>query len=357
MHNAYMKLAIKEAKKGLNKTFTNPLVGAIIVKDNRVIATGAHLEYGQNHAERHAIEKCPTSEELFNSTLYVTLEPCNHFGKQPPCCQLIIDRGIKRVVVGQLDPNPLVAGKGIAFLEKNGIEVLVGIEEEKVRQLNTHYLFFHQFKRPYIALKQAITLDGRISIHNQRTRITGKEVWKKVHEERSQYQGILVGCQTVLIDNPNLLTLENLQFPPIRIVLDRQGRILLKKNLNLFTNQSAPVWIFTENKKNYSLPSHVTIIQMKKLTLELIIKELTQRQVQSIYVEGGGKIHDTFLANHYWDEIITYISPKIIGGNSLSSFSSDREVSQLIELENLMIESIGNDIRISGRRKSHCLLG
>ncbi|EAG2306595.1 bifunctional diaminohydroxyphosphoribosylaminopyrimidine deaminase/5-amino-6-(5-phosphoribosylamino)uracil reductase RibD, partial [Listeria monocytogenes] len=246
MHNEYMRLAIAEAKKGRYQTFTNPLVGAVIVKEQRVIAKGAHLVYGQPHAERNAIEQCHSSEDLINSTLYVTLEPCNHQGKQPPCTQLIIDSGIKKVVVGQLDPNPIVAGQGKRFLENQGIDVLVGIEETEVRRLNPHYNFYHQHQRPYVALKQAITLDGRIA-HDAQTRsaITGSAVWQKVHQERGDYQGILVGSQTVLTDDPTLLTTIETSFPPIRIVVDRRGRTLSQPQLALFADDSAPVWIFT----------------------------------------------------------------------------------------------------------------
>lgn len=355
MHQKYMRLAIEEAKKGSGKTYTNPLVGAVIVHNQQVIAKGAHLEYGQHHAERNAIEQCQSSEELINSILYVTLEPCNHFGKQPPCSQLIIDSGIRTVVVGQLDPNPLVAGQGKAYLEKKGIEVIVGVEEERVRQLNPAYNFFYQHQRPYITLKHAVTLDGRIALNStKRLAITGSAVWQIVHEERGNYQAILVGSQTILTDNPSLMTTKKSLFPPIRVVLDRRGRTLDQKEFALFQQVEAPVWIFTERKAFSKVPDHVTVIVLPKMSISEVVKELAMRNVQSVYVEGGAQIHDAFLAEGYWEELITYLSPQLIGGSSLPSFASERVAETLTTLEQVVIEPVGVDFRISGRRKILC---
>lgn len=357
MHERFMQLAINEAKKGMNNTFTNPLVGAIITKNSHVIAKGAHLEYGHEHAERNAISQCNSPEELFNSTLYVTLEPCAHSGKQPPCTQLIVENGIKTVVIGQLDPNPLVKGKGMAYLKEHGVEVIFGVKEEEVRKLNLHYNFLHENNRPYITLKQSMTLDGKISVNNKtRTSITGKQVWNTVHKERGNYCGIVVGSQTIIADNPTLLSTKDSKFPPIRIIIDRRGRTL-KEDLNIFKDKSSPVWIFTEIMHPIYLPSHVEIIKKPKFLLNDVIKEITNRNLQSLYVEGGARIHDSFLENDLWDEIITYIAPKILGGNSLTSFHSERIVKKCIELNAIQIEKIGQDFRIVGRREENiCLL-
>ncbi|WP_430611629.1 bifunctional diaminohydroxyphosphoribosylaminopyrimidine deaminase/5-amino-6-(5-phosphoribosylamino)uracil reductase RibD [Enterococcus sp. DIV0876] len=355
MHNEYMRLAIAEAKKGRHHTFTNPLVGAVIVKDQRIIAKGAHLVYGQQHAERNAIAQCHSSEDLFNSTLYVTLEPCNHQGKQPPCTQLIIDSGIKKVVIGQLDPNPIVAGQGKRYLEEQGIEVMVGVEESAVRHLNAHYNFYHQHQLPYVALKQAITLDGRIAVDHQiRSTITGSAVWQKVHQERGDYQGILVGSQTVLTDDPTLLTTTKSPFPPIRMVVDRRGRVLSQTQLALFSDALAPVWIFTEQVSDRERPPHVTVITMDNLTIPNLLKEIATRQVQSIYVEGGAAIHDAFLASGLWQESITYLAPKFLGGNSLASFASPRTPINMQQLDHVTMEAVGADICIRGRRREAC---
>lgn len=205
MHKKYMAQAIAEAKKGFRQTYTNPLVGAVIVKNGRVISRGAHLQYGHEHAEKNAILHCEVPEELADSSLYVTLEPCYNTGKQPPCTQAIVEAGIKKVVVGQLDPNPLVAGKGLEFLKSQGIEVVTQVLENEARALNPHYNFYHEHKRPYVVLKQAVSLDGKIAVLGKQTALTDDETNRFVHDERDDYQAILVGADTVLIDNPQLL--------------------------------------------------------------------------------------------------------------------------------------------------------
>lgn len=350
MHETYMSLAIQEALKGAGKTFTNPLVGAVIVSENQVIATGSHLAYGQPHAERNAISSCKTPEKLFNSTIYVTLEPCNHYGKQPPCTNAIVESGIKRVVIGQLDPNPLVAGQGKHFLEEHGIEVISGVMTKEVRKLNPFYNFFYEHQRPYITLKQAISLDGKIALAGKRTPITGEAAVKKVHEERGDYQAILVGNQTVLTDNPTLKTTKDVLVPTLRVILDRTGRTLNHPELELFQEDGGSVVIFTESKAVAKMPRWVEVISLPEVTIKCVISELTQRGIQSVYVEGGAKIHDAFLASGLWDEVITYVAPKLIGGNSTASFSSERAVRFVTDLENLAVETIGEDLRISGRR-------
>lgn len=350
MHEKYMKIAIEEAKKGMSNTFTNPLVGAVIVKDGHILSRGAHLEYGYEHAEHNAISKTHSPEDLLNSTLYVTLEPCAHFGKQPPCTQLIVQSGIKTVVIGQLDPNPIVRGKGVDYLEENGIEVIIGINEKDVRQLNSHYNFMHENSRPYIVLKQSITLDGKITMNdNQRTSITDYKVWEAVHEERGNYHGIVVGSETVLTDNPTLLTTKNTKFPPVRIILDRRGRTL-NKELNIFEENSSKVLIFTEANITAQLPPHVEVIKKQQLSLPDVINLLAERNIQSLYVEGGGRLHDSFLENELWDEVFTYISPKIFGGKSLTSFRSNRTVKNATTLKSVQMEKIGEDFKIVGKR-------
>ncbi len=190
------------------------------MKGNQVLAVGAHLAYGDAHAEKVAIDYlCDTPEKLLNSTIYVTLEPCDHHGKQPPCTEAIIAAGIRQVVVGQVDPNPIVSGQGIKKLRDHGIHVLVGVLEEEVRNLNRHYNYFFEKKRPFVALKQAISLDGKLALLNQRTRLTSEYVVQKVREERANYQAILVGSQTILTDNPKLTSAIN-DFPFYRVILD-----------------------------------------------------------------------------------------------------------------------------------------
>src|SRR5699024_10932322 len=230
----------------------------------------------------------------------------------PPCTQAIIDSGIKQVVIGQLDPNPLVSGKGKEKLELHGIKVITGVLETEVRELNPFFNCFYEQNRPYITLKQAITLDGKLSLPAERTAITGKDTYEYVRKERNHYQGILVGSQTILTDNPFLLGRDQ-TLHPIRMILDRRGRLFDQPDLNIFKNQASPVWIFTEQKVDLSLAKHVEVIFEKNITVKSVIAELVKRNIQSLYVEGGAKVHDSFLNSGYWDEIITYISPKVIG--------------------------------------------
>ena len=354
MDTYFMNLALLEAKRGAKYTHTNPLVGAIIVKDNKIIARGSHLRYGCEHAEKNAISTCKTPEKLFNSTLYVTLEPCNHKGKQPPCTDSIIKMGISKVVVAQLDPNPIVSGKGIKYLQDNGIEVVTGILEREAYFLNYAYNLFHTEKRPYVALKQATSLDGKLAFTNERTQITGKEVYDFVRNERDNYQAILVGAKTVLIDNPTLLGSNTSLFPPKKIILDAEGSIFEQSNLNLFKDSSSEVIIFSKFSHE-NLPSHVTIITPEEFSIKEILSEIAKLGIQSVYVEGGPCIHDQFLASGCWDEVITYISPILLGGNNTSSFTSNRITNEKIQLHDTNVTKLGNDIRISGRRVSQCL--
>lgn len=348
MHEHYMKLAIEAAKQGTGKTHTNPLVGAIIVHDDKVIATGAHLAYGQAHAERNALAACGTPEKLREATMYVTLEPCNHQGKQPPCTQAIIDSGIKRVVVGTSDPNPMVAGLGIKKLRQYGVEVIESVLPEEARALNPHYHHFFEQQRPYVVLKQAMTLDGKIAVANRRTAITGPEVYERVRQERGAYQAILVGSETVLIDDPELLATAP-EFPPLRVIIDRRGRTL-RQELALFKRATSPVLIFTEVAAYGDFPKHVEVTQVRQLSIEKVLAELAARNIQSLYVEGGAKMHDAFLASGAWDEVITYLAPKIIGGNATASMNSSRSETAVAELTNVTVEQLGADLRISGRR-------
>ncbi|MGG5359086.1 MULTISPECIES: bifunctional diaminohydroxyphosphoribosylaminopyrimidine deaminase/5-amino-6-(5-phosphoribosylamino)uracil reductase RibD [unclassified Enterococcus] len=350
MHELFMRAAIQEAQKGKGRTFTNPLVGAVIVHQEKIIATGAHLRYGEAHAEKNAIKSCKTPEKLSNSTIYVTLEPCSHFGKQPPCVNAIIESGIKRVVIGQLDPNPIVSGKGKALLEQHGIEVTTGMLEEEVRQLNPFYNFYFENKRPFITLKQAVSLDGKVALKQQRTSLTGQEANKKVREERGNYQAILVGSETVLIDDPLLLPAGNLEFPSYRVVLDRRGRLFERKDLKIFQDETGPVLIFTEKNVKENLSANSEVIFQSTVTIKSVIEELAKRGVQSIYVEGGATIHDAFLASECWDQLITYIAPKLLGGNNTPSFSSLRITKKTILLTEIQVEAVGNDIRIAGRK-------
>ncbi|MBP2057524.1 diaminohydroxyphosphoribosylaminopyrimidine deaminase/5-amino-6-(5-phosphoribosylamino)uracil reductase [Lactobacillus colini] len=344
---SFMRLALNQAAKGRYQTWKNPMVGSVIVKHGQVLATGYHHHYGDQHAERNAISKL-TPEQLFNSTLYVTLEPCNHYGKQPPCSELIIKSHIKRVVIAQVDPHKLVTGKGITNLKQHGIEVEVGVLAEEARKLNEHYSYFYENDQPWITLKQAISLDHKVTaIKGTRTQITNQEVYQRVHSERADYQAIVIGSSTAIIDNPSLLTSHQSNFPPIRIILDRRGRLLDHLDLKLLTDNLAPTWIFTQNQELAFHPfnNSVHCFLNKGNILVNLLTELKKQEIQSIYVEGGPKIENAFLNQFQVNELITYLSPDLIGQDGLDGLSPQFRQ----QFTNKNFEILADNIRIDER--------
>lgn len=356
MDTLYMEKALALARSGKGKTYTNPLVGVVIVKDGVILAAGYHQKYGDKHAEKMAMDQCDTPEELIDSTMYVTLEPCNHAGKQPPCTQTIIESGISKVVIAQLDPNPIVAGKGKAYLESHGIQVVVGLLEEKARGLNKYYNYFYEKQQPYVVLKQAISLDGKIAVDSgRRTFITGTATYKKVRDERQHFQAVLVGSRTVMADNPELLPNIITDFPPIRIILDRRGETLDFKKYQIY-RKKAPVWVFTGMHKQGHVPAHIRLIQDNHWTIPKVVEVLKKEGIQSVYVEGGSRMHDAFLEENIFEEVITYIAPKLIGGSGVPAFSSNRSILSAVTLALESVEKIGEDVRIVSRRaEEQCL--
>lgn len=344
----FMRLAIDEAEKAGPETWLNPRVGAVVVKDGRVLSSGHTHRFGSVHAERDAISKL-SQKQLFNSILYVTLEPCNHYGKQPPCSQLIIDSHIKRVVVAQEDPHPIVAGKGIANLRSHGVDVTTGVLTEAAEEVNPHYNFYFQHQRPWITLKQAISLDDKVSAgKGQRTAITNDEVYRRVHRERANYHGIVIGSETALVDNPHLLTTVSTPYPPVRIVLDRRGRLGDHRNLHLLADHQAPTWVFTSNAKTKAklagLP--VTVIVMGDCSIPAVVKEISRRGLQGLYVEGGPQIQNAFMRAGLVDELITYISPHIIGNKGVTGMQSPRP----LDFAEVRTEVLGDNVRIRERK-------
>lgn len=342
----YMKLALSQAEKGRYQTWKNPLVGAVIVKDNQVLATGYHHHYGQIHAERDAISKL-TPEQLFNSTLYVTLEPCNHYGKQPPCSDLIIKNRIKRVVIGQIDPHKLVTGKGVAKLKAHGIEVVTRVLQKDCQALNKFYSYFYQNEKPWITVKQATSLDYRVNASiDTRTAITNQAVYNWVHDERANYQAIMIGSTTAIVDNPSLLTTVKSGYPPIRIVIDRRGRLLDHLELKLFTDNAASTWIFTENEDltKQKLNKNIQIIKLQTGKLSETIDYLTKNEIQSVYVEGGPTLANSLINESLANDFIEYLNPQFLGKNGQSALVPDQNV----ELKNLKIENLAGNLRIAG---------
>ena len=304
-----MYRALELASKGLGQVAPNPMVGCVIVCDGKIIAEGFHEQYSSAHAEPNAIKQV-SDELLKESTLYVTLEPCSHFGKTPPCADLIISKGIKKVVVGNLDTNPLVSGKGIQKLKEAGIEVEYGVLDKECRALNKRFFTFHEKKRPYVILKWAQTQDGFISRWplpeiQEDNWITGKESKTLVHQWRSHEQAILIGYNTLINDNPLLTTRLVNGKNPIRLVLSRT--IDLQTDLNIF-NQDAKTIIFNPVKDEVNNYVEFVKIDWNKKAQE-VLDYCFKNNISSIIAEGGTNTIYNFMNINAWDEAQVFVNP------------------------------------------------
>lgn len=353
----YMKRALELAKKGAGHTSPNPMVGCVVVKDGRIVTEGYHERYGEFHAERNALTRC--EEDLTGAEMYVTLEPCCHQGNTPPCTDIIIERGIGKVYVGSMDPNPKVAGKGVKILQEHGIEVETGVLEKECLALNE--IFFHYITTgiPYVAMKYAMTLDGKIaSCTGDSKWVTGEKARHHVHELRKQYSAILAGIGTVLADDPMLNCRIEEGVDPVRVVCDSTLRIPLSSQL-VKTAGDIPVIVAyaKENpeKEKALLQAGVELISAGRdgrVDLAVLMRELGKRKIDSVLVEGGGAIHGSLLKSGLVQKIYCYLAPKLIGGREASSpvegdgFSRMKDALPVTEIE---ILSLGEDICISGR--------
>lgn len=319
----YMKKAFKLAKKGSGRVSPNPLVGAIIVKEGKIIGEGYHKKYGGYHAEREAILNA--SEPVEGSTLYCTLEPCSHYGKQPPCSELIIENKIKKLVIANLDNNPKVSS--VDKLREAGIEVKVGLMENYGKRLNEIFFYNMKYKRPFVALKYAMTFDGKIACQNRDSKwISNEKSRRYVHKLRNKYNAILVGKNTAMKDNPALTCRIKNGNDPARIILDSNFDIDF--NLKIFKEKSdKKTYIATCcNKERKDINAEVIRCKSKngKVDLKDLLDKLYQMKIASILVEGGPMVNNSFLEENLIDKIYEFISPKIISGkNSKSPFIGD----------------------------------
>lgn len=320
INTQYMKQAIELAKQGCGNTNPNPMVGAVIVKDGKIIGQGYHARYGDLHAERAALKSC--TEDPCGADLYVTLEPCCHHGKQPPCTDAIIDAGISRVIVGSPDPNALVAGKGIEILKTHGIEVHENVLREACDQIN--YVFFHYIKtkRPYVVMKYAMTMDGKIATITGASKwITGEAARQNVHRDRNRYMGIMAGIGTVLQDDPLLTCRLPQGKDPIRIICDTNLRIPTDSQI-VRTAANCQTIIATgcsDPKKQKSLiDAGCQIMVLPKanahIDLAALMKALGEQEIDSVLLEGGGQLNWSALCAGIVNRIQAYIAPKIFGG-------------------------------------------
>lgn len=305
----YMRRCLKLASRGKGRVEPNPMVGCVIVHRGKVIGEGYHEYFGGPHAEVNAIKSVKKNDMslLSESTLYVNLEPCSHFGKTPPCADLLMKYGIERVVVGALDPNPLVAGKGIDKLKSSGIDVKVGVLEDQCRELNKRFYTFHQMKRPYIIIKWAQTSDGYIGALGHRMLISSPKTNNLVHKWRSEEQAIMVGTNTALADNP-CLTVRNVDGKnPVRVVVDRALRVPASFNL---LDGSVRTIVFTSKKKASKNNLEFVRVNFNKSILKQVMQKLHERGIQSMIVEGGAKLLNSFIDSNLWDEARIITSTK-----------------------------------------------
>ncbi len=359
----FMKEAINLAKTRKGFTHPNPTVGAVIVKDGKVLGKGVHKKAGFPHAEREAIKDAlEKGNDIKGATMYITLEPCCHYGRTPPCSDAIIESGIKKVVVATLDPNPLVAGKGLEKLKKHDIEVKMGLLEEEAKELNADFFTYITEKRPYVILKWAQSIDGKIATYTGDSKwITSEESRKSVHQLRKEVSAVLVGKNTALKDNPQL-TVRHVQTEkqPIRVLIDKN--LDVPPNYNIYNSDAKTIVFTRKNPKNKQTleilknKKNVEIIQKKvidkKMPIKEILDELYKREVVSVLVEGGGTTIGSFLKENLYDEINVYIGNVIIGEgiDSVSGLKCEF-LKQCKRLKLVDIEKIDNDVRLRYRGK------
>jgi diaminohydroxyphosphoribosylaminopyrimidine deaminase/5-amino-6-(5-phosphoribosylamino)uracil reductase len=349
----FMKIAMKLGKKGTGFTSPNPLVGAVVAKNGKIIATGYHKHYGGSHAEYSALEK--TNEE--NTTLYVTLEPCSHFGKTPPCTDSIINKKVKRVVIAMQDPNPLVNGKGIKKLEEKGIQVEVGLLEDLSKKINRHYLKFITKKLPYVTINAGTSIDGKLTDKYRESQwITDAQLRNLSHSLRGEFAAILVGVKTVADDDPQL-TIREKEWGDrriFRVILDSQN--ILDPGLRVFRDRERfPLILFSaKNAKNKErkVERHFFIAEDEDgLDLKQVLKILGSLSISSVLIEGGGKIIDSFLKQRLYDEIILFVGNKLIGGKeSVELFPSGAALQRPVVLKRNEIVTLGSGYLLRGFR-------
>lgn len=322
----FMKRAIELAKQGAGWTAPNPLVGAVVVKNGRVIGEGYHRKYGELHAERNALAAC--TEDPAGATLYVTLEPCCHYGKTPPCTEIIIEKKIAKVVIGSRDPNPKVAGKGARILREHGIEVVEDYMREACDALNPVFFHYITTKTPYVVLKFAMTLDGKIATRTGASKwITGEAARNHVHQLRGRYAGILAGIGTVLADDPMLNCRIDGAHQPLRIILDSHLRIPMGSRLVRSAKEYPLLIVCNESTRDREEGTN----RIQKLEeagakvwtlpeknghpdLNVLMQWLGEEKIDSVLIEGGGTVNEAALKAHIVHHVYAYIAPKIFGG-------------------------------------------
>ncbi|HLS59582.1 MAG TPA: bifunctional diaminohydroxyphosphoribosylaminopyrimidine deaminase/5-amino-6-(5-phosphoribosylamino)uracil reductase RibD [Virgibacillus sp.] len=351
---AAMKFALQLARAATGQTSPNPVVGAVIIKDDQLVGFGAHLQAGEGHAEVKALEMA--GEKAAGATIYITLEPCNHKGKTPACTELLIEKGINRAVIACSDPNGKVSGQGIERLRESGMDVEVGLFEKKAIALNAAFFHYIKTNLPYVTMKSAVSLDGKTAtVTGDSQWITGEEARLDVHHYRNKNDAILVGVNTVINDNPRLTTrLPEGGKNPIRIIVDNSLRT--PAHSHLINDGESATWIFVGDQvqqaeiDQFPKDPSVEIIQLPgKIKIEHVLAELGRREIMSLYVEGGAEVNGSFLESKLLNQLITYVAPKLIGGKTApTSFSGTGSltIADALSLEIKAITQIGTDLKI-----------
>jgi diaminohydroxyphosphoribosylaminopyrimidine deaminase/5-amino-6-(5-phosphoribosylamino)uracil reductase len=355
---SYMRLALELARSAQGQTGVNPVVGCVIVKDGRIVGMGAHLQRGKEHAEIHALNMAGPQAE--GATVYVTLEPCSHHGRTPPCSDRLIRERVGRVVVAAVDPNPLVAGAGIAKLRSHGIATETGLLADEATALNEAFNKYITTRRPFVTLKTASTLDGKIAAKSGDSKwITNEASRAYVHTLRHRHQGIMVGVGTVLADDPELTA--RLSVPavqPTRIIVDSALRIPLHAKVLQRQDTNPTIVLTTERAAEASCRElerlGVTVIRCGKgplVDLEAAMDKLGEMEIGSVLLEGGGTLNGAMLQRRLVDKIILFFAPKIIGGKTAPAafqFEGYERMADAVKLERLSLERFAEDVCLTG---------
>ncbi|UHA76215.1 bifunctional diaminohydroxyphosphoribosylaminopyrimidine deaminase/5-amino-6-(5-phosphoribosylamino)uracil reductase RibD [Paenibacillus sp. 481] len=352
-----MQLALDLASRVVGQTGVNPAVGCVLVNEGRIVGMGAHLKRGDEHAEIHALRMA--AQQACGATAYVTLEPCSHHGRTPPCSLRLVEAGVKRVVIACTDPNPLVSGRGMSLLRTHSIEVEEGILEQQGKGIIEPFAKYITTGLPFVTLKTASTLDGKIATKSGDSRwITNSESRERVHALRHRHQAIMVGIGTVLADDPALTTRLNVPgLHPIRLIVDSQLRLPL--HAQIVIDNKAPTWVMTtesaDKQRAAALQQRgVEIIRAgdgKQVDLQAALRECSRREIGSILLEGGGRLNGAMLTAGLIDKIALFFAPKIVGGTAApSSFEFDgvEQMREAFELRDVHVETISNDVCVFG---------
>jgi diaminohydroxyphosphoribosylaminopyrimidine deaminase/5-amino-6-(5-phosphoribosylamino)uracil reductase len=358
--NWYMERALELAMKGAGKTSPNPLVGAVIVKDGRIIGEGYHEVYGGPHAEVNAVASA--TEDVEGSTIYVTLEPCSHYGKTPPCAELLVRKKFRKVVIAMTDPNPLVSGRGIAMLLDAGIEVVTGVLEAEARRQNEIFLKYIQTRRPFVIMKTAMTLDGKIATTTGASKwVTGEAAREEVHRLRNRVSAIMVGVNTVLRDDPSLTTrLPDGGTDPVRIIVDSTLRIPLDAKILTLDSPKKTVVATTKRADREKLDALASMDNVEVITvpekdsrvdLSWLMGWLGECRIDSVLVEGGSELNFSMLEEGLVDKVVTFIAPKLFGGREAKTPVGGEgfaKVEDAVLLQDIRMETFGDDIMVEG---------